>query len=161
MRRSWRLQYNPDSHQDPLDPFNSNLVPEYSHAELEEGPPDDDRSKNFEHDSAINGQRMEHYSPAARDLHMFAEWLHELKAAYTADEFVNRIRTGEQIPNFRVTGGIVYYRRPDQRVGVMYVPPEAVKLQHKIIGEFHDTAVAGHLSAAKILERLKRLFYWP
>ena len=60
-----------------------------------------------------------------------------------------------------MANGVVYYQRKDQGVAKLYVPIDAKKLQHKIIAEFHDAPISGHMAVKKTFERLQRFFYWP
>src|SRR5207249_10894920 len=42
----------------------------------------------------------------------------------------------------------------------IYVPTDP-KLQLKLLQEYHDTPIAGHLGVEKTYEALSRNFYWP
>ena len=101
----------PGTHQDPLEAL--------ANGALDSHPLDgSDSSENDEEETEIDKIKRGNHSTAAGDLQVVAEWIHGLKAAYAEDVFVKRIREGEQIPNFRVASGVVYYRRPDHGVGV-------------------------------------------
>lgn len=162
------MHYHPDETLMATSPMNPSAEPPEQPVDvtvdshpLYDSDDDDTESDAGDEVDGIDKLIQNNQSTAAGDLQMFADWIHELKAAYMTDPFVQRLRSGERIPNFRVASGVVYHQKPDQGVAVMYVPPEALQLQHKIIAEFHDTLISGHLSAAKTLERLKRFFYWP
>ena len=43
---------------------------------------------------------------------------------------------------------------------MLYVPSSAHELIDKIIEEFHDTPMGGHLASSKTTEKLQRNFYW-
>jgi len=111
-------------------------VTKYSRAEIEDGAGRVDEIENFEKgDKAVKDQIVDHYSTAAGDSQMFAEWFHELKAEYATDVFLERIRKGEQIPNFRVAGGLVLWR-PDQGVGVIRPLRKLLNCSTKLLQNF-------------------------
>jgi len=98
-------------------------------------------------------------SEVAGDLKIFAEWIHDLKAAYSTDATVKQLRTGAQVTDCHAANGVVCYQRKDQDAAKKYVPTDAKKLQHEIIAEFHDAPISGHMAVQKTLERLQRFFY--
>ena len=68
------------------------------------------------YDPNVPDDMQMHQSTAAGDLQIFAEWMHDLRDAYGKDEFVKRLRSGENIPHYKVKSGMVYYSTPEQRV---------------------------------------------
>ena len=108
-------------------------------------------------------EQEQYRSTATGDLSVFADWMYDLRQAYTTDPFVQRLKTGENIPHFNVSNNLVYYNHNLSPFDSpkLYIPSSAVTLQQKIMSELHDTPITGHLSTAKTLERLKRYFYWP
>lgn len=157
----YMLHYIATHNEEVLITVNQHVENQFGHSPevgLHSHPIDDD--DNFDDGGDIEKIVWQNQSTAAGDLQVFAECIHDLKVAYKDDVFVKRLRIGEQIPDFYVANGVVYYRRRDQRIATLHVPTEAVPLQQKIIAEFHDTPVVGHLSVAKTLERLKRYFYF-
>ena len=123
--------------------------------------PIDGDDQSDQEDDDIGRVIWQNQSEAAGDLQIFAEWIHELKAAYSTDATVNKLSTVATVMDYHVANGVVYYKRRDQGVAKLYVPVDATKLQQKIIAEFHDTPISGHMAAKKTLERLQRFFYWP
>ena len=60
------------------------------------------------YDPNVPDDMQMHQSTAAGDLRIFAEWMHDLRDAYGKDEFVKRLRSGENIPHYKVKSGMVY-----------------------------------------------------
>ena len=105
--------------------------------------PIDGDDQDDQEDDDIGRVVWQNQSEAAGDLQIFAEWIHDLKAAYSTDATVKQLRTGTQVMDHHVANGVVYYQRKDQGVAKIYVPADATKLQHKIIAEFHDAPISG------------------
>ena len=66
-----------------------------------------------------------------------------------------------------VLDGILYYESSDVSGRRRLVVPEQLRvvvpeqLRDKVVSENHDTLFSGHFSAKKMLQKLKRYFYWP
>jgi len=116
--------------------------------------PIDGDDQDDQDDDDIGRVVWQNQSEAAGDLQIFVEWIHDLKAAYSTDATFKQLRTGTQVMDYHVANGGVYYQQKDQGVAKLYVPADATKLQHKIIAEFHDAPISGHMAVKKTLKRL-------
>jgi hypothetical protein len=88
----------------------------------------------------------------------------ELSAAYAEDALALRALEDlkQSYPSpWELHKGLLYYKGGE---GVqpfslrMYVPES---LRQRVVREHHDTPYAGHLGKDKMLELVKRRFYWP
>ena len=89
------------------------------------------------------------------------EFLAGVKAAYAADptalEVLKALREG-QGDRYEERNGLLYCT-----VGgypKLYVPNDAA-LRERLLGEHHDTRIAGHLGVDKTLVYLSRNYFWP
>ena len=79
-------------------------------------------------------------------------FLTQLHAAYAADPSPEKATMEER-------GGLLYFKLAQ---GFRtYVPANAKAVQSEILQQSHDSPTGGHLGAAKMIEAIQRLYYWP
>ena len=97
---------------------------------------------------------------AIGDVFIVADWLHQLRRVYAADELATDVLGGRERHGYFHQRGLILRRDTPDDFPVVYIPSSAPDLQNAIIEEFHDTALSGHLSATKTLEKVRRSFFW-
>ena len=78
----------------------------------------------------------------------------EIKAAYQNDKEAKTILAKGKHPKYVVRDGLIYYGER------LYIPDDA-GIRTKILLEYHDTPVNGHLGEWKTLAKVARHCYWP
>ena len=83
---------------------------------------------------------------------------HQINDEYCRDVY-QKIRQGDtQVRNFRLVSGTIVYFSPKTKSNRYLVP---LDLRPMIFEYFHDSTLSAHLSVAKTLRRIAKVFYWP
>ncbi|VFQ90129.1 unnamed protein product [Cuscuta campestris] len=64
------------------------------------------------------------------------------------------VTAGTTAPAFTIQDGLLYYNRR------VYISPDSA-LRDQLLGEFHNTPIAGHQGVERTFRRLAAVFYWP
>lgn len=90
------------------------------------------------------------------------DFMDSMRDAYLQDPATAPfIRTGEGLSAWQLTDdGLISVRGTDNGGSRIYVPQNA-DLRHRILSEFHDLPIAGHLGRDRTLSAVTAVFTWP
>jgi RNase H-like domain found in reverse transcriptase/Reverse transcriptase (RNA-dependent DNA polymerase)/Integrase zinc binding domain/Retroviral aspartyl protease/Chromo (CHRromatin Organisation MOdifier) domain len=91
------------------------------------------------------------------------EFREALHVAYLQDAITAKLVQHGEGPSaweYDTDTGLIYVRQSKNPTRLVYIPPDN-ELKHRIISEFHDLPIAGHLGRDRTLAAIAAVFTWP